>query len=262
MVLRDMAVVLDECPQSEARLRLAIDLARRNGAYLAGICPAALLRPAGQSGERTARIERMFRDQLRSNDVLGDWQAPTGDGTNATVRLTRTRDLVVLGQADPEHPAPPAARSLVRDVLTLSGRPVLIVPFAGEFRAPGRQVLIGWTAARASARAVADSLALIDKRAKVTVLTVRDPGIAEWPNVPGAAVAEHLARHGLDATAAQTVTDHSISDADALLNYASDIGADLLVTGGYSHSRTREAVLGGVTRALLDHMTLPVLMSH
>lgn len=58
------------------------------------------------------------------------------------------------------------------------------------------------------------------------------------------------------------MTDHSISDADALLNYASDIGADLLVTGGYSHSRTREAVLGGVTRALLDHMTLPVLMSH
>ena len=53
-----------------------------------------------------------------------------------------------------------------------------------------------------------------------------------------------------------------LSPADALLDYASDIGADLLVAGGYGHSRTREMIMGGVTRDLLQHMTVPVLMSH
>jgi nucleotide-binding universal stress UspA family protein len=53
-----------------------------------------------------------------------------------------------------------------------------------------------------------------------------------------------------------------VSIADALLDHASDIGADLLVIGGYGHSRAREIILGGVTRDLLQHMTVPVLMSH
>jgi len=54
----------------------------------------------------------------------------------------------------------------------------------------------------------------------------------------------------------------SISASDALLSYASDVSADMLVVGGYGHSRLRELMLGGVTRELLEHMALPVLMSH
>jgi nucleotide-binding universal stress UspA family protein len=79
---------------------------------------------------------------------------------------------------------------------------------------------------------------------------------------PAADIAEHLARHGLTVTAARTVVSDGLPPADVLLDYASDIGADLLVVGGYGHSRTREMILGGVTRDLLRHMTVPVLMSH
>lgn len=261
MSLRDIAVVLDESPQSVGRLELAIIVARRNDAHLSGICPLVVLR-AAQARERAGSIEAMFREQLRRNGLTGYWKAPADETPAATVSLVRATDLVILGQADPEHPSAPAARSLVHDVLMLSGRPLLIVPFAGRFETLGRRVLIGWTDAGASARAVADSLPLIDAAGKVTVLTVREPQGGGWSDVPGAAIARHLARHGLDATAAQTVSDQSISDGDALLNYASDVGADLLVTGGYGHSRAREAVLGGVTRTLLQHMTVPVLMSH
>jgi nucleotide-binding universal stress UspA family protein len=71
-----------------------------------------------------------------------------------------------------------------------------------------------------------------------------------------------VARYGLDVRAARTVVTDSLSPADALLDYASDIGANLLVVGGYGHARTREMILGGVTRDLLQQMTLPVLMSH
>jgi nucleotide-binding universal stress UspA family protein len=90
------------------------------------------------------------------------------------------------------------------------------------------------------------------------------PGRAPVPSeqVPGADIAEHLARHGLKVSAARTVTDGTISDADALLAYVADEGIDLLVVGGYGHSRARELVLGGVSRDLLTSMTVPVLMSH
>jgi nucleotide-binding universal stress UspA family protein len=95
----------------------------------------------------------------------------------------------------------------------------------------------------------------------VTVLTVETTKPAD-DALPTADIAEHLARHGLDVSAARTVVSDGLSPADALLDYAADISADLLVVGGYGHSRTREMIMGGVTRDLLRHMTLPVLMSH
>ena len=97
--------------------------------------------------------------------------------------------------------------------------------------------------------------------AKVTVLTV-ETGKPDGEALPTVDVAEHLARHGLEVSAARTVISGALTPADALLDYASDIGADLLVVGGYGHSRTREMIMGGVTRDLLRHMTIPVLMSH
>ena len=138
-------------------------------------------------------------------------------------------------------------------------------------------MLIGWNARREAARAVHDALPLIRDAAAVTVLAVDPhgrPGAlgghggdhggghgGDHGDEPAADIARHLARHGLRVTAAQADSG-GIGVADVLLNQAADLGADLLVTGGYGHSRTREMVLGGITRALLQRMTLPVLMSH
>ena len=145
----------------------------------------------------------------------------------------------------------------------IAGRPLLLIPYAGEFATVGKNVLIGWTRTRESARAVHDALPLIAPSATVTVLTVEaGRGKPDTRILPTADIAEHLARHGLTVSAARTVVSDGLTPADALLDYASDIGADLLVVGGYGHSRTREMILGGVTRDLLQHMTVPVLMSH
>jgi nucleotide-binding universal stress UspA family protein len=187
----------------------------------------------------------------------------TGVAVDDVARRARAADLLVLGQTDPDHPLPPMARHLVEDALMNSGRPLLIVPFAGRFETIGTNVVVGWNGTREAARAVHDGLLLIETTATVTVLTVERPrSEADFQQVPGADLAEHLARHGLKVSADRTVTDGSISYGDALLAYASDTGADLLISGGYGHSRARELILGGVSRELLDHMTLPVLMSH
>ena len=79
--------------------------------------------------------------------------------------------------------------------------------------------------------------------------------------MPAADIALHLARHNVKAEAAHTIAN-DISEGDALLSYAADLGADLIVAGGYGHSRAREMVFGGVTRTLLQEMTVPMLLSH
>jgi nucleotide-binding universal stress UspA family protein len=145
----------------------------------------------------------------------------------------------------------------------IAGRPLLLIPYAGEFATVGRNVLVGWTRTRESTRAVHDALPVIALSAMVTVLTVENRrGAPDVRILPTADIAEHLARHGLAVSAARTVVSDGLTPADALLDYASDVGADMLVVGGYGHSRTREMILGGVTRDLLRHMTIPVLMSH
>jgi nucleotide-binding universal stress UspA family protein len=123
-------------------------------------------------------------------------------------------------------------------------------------------VLVAWNASREATRAVNDALPLLEKAGRVTILAVNPRGgIGGHGDVPAADIALHLARHGVRAEAAHTVAT-DIPDGEALLSYAADIGADMMVSGGYGHSRARELVFGGVTRTLLHEMTIPVFLSH
>jgi nucleotide-binding universal stress UspA family protein len=285
MGLRDLVVLLDGSGRDETKLAVAVELARRNDAHLTGLCPLELLLPAdmsfalggypdlwalpefarqieSQAKAKAAVIEAGFRELLRREAINGDWALETGPLISAVTRRALAADLIVVGQADPDNPLPPIARTLVEDVLMTAGRPLLIIPYAGQFATIGTNALVGWTPTRESARAVHDALPVLAKGAKMLVLTVESTRGGEIEPLPTADIAEHLARHGLDVSAARTVVSDGLSPADALLDYASDIQADLLVVGGYGHSRTREMIMGGVTRDLLHHMTVPVLMSH
>ena len=108
-------------------------------------------------------------------------------------------------------------------------------------------------------RALSDALPLLKQASKVIVLGV-DTG--DGKHIPGADVSAHLARHGVSAEARHIVSSSDLSAGDALLSEISDLGAGLLVMGGYGHHRMRELLLGGVTRDILRQMTVPVLMSH
>jgi nucleotide-binding universal stress UspA family protein len=285
MGLRDLVVLLDGSSRDETKLAVAVDLARRNDAHLTGLCPLELLLPAdmsfalggypdlwalpefakqidSQAKAKAAVVEASFRELMRREAITGEWVLETGPLIQAVTRRALAADLVVVGQADPENPLPPIGRTLVEDVLMTAGRPLLIIPYAGQFATIGTNTLVGWTPTRESARAVHDALLILAAGAKVLVLTVETMRGAEVEPLPTVDIAEHLSRHALDVSAARTVVSDGLSPADALLDYASDIQADLLVVGGYGHSRTREMILGGVTRDLLHHMTVPVLMSH
>jgi nucleotide-binding universal stress UspA family protein len=171
-------------------------------------------------------------------------------------------DLTILGQLDPDRGDAELIRPRPEQVTLASGRPILVVPYAGHFATVGRRVLIGWNATREATRAVNDAMPLLIEADVVTVLTI---DAREGPDghgeLPGADISLHLARHGVKATVERTVSA-GISAGDVLLSRAADLGADLLVIGAYGHSRVRELLLGGATRSILQSMTLPVLMSH
>jgi nucleotide-binding universal stress UspA family protein len=285
MAFKDILVHLDGGPRSTTRLGIAAGLAQRFGAHLTGVyvvdIPSAeffygaAMPLAGGGAEQlvdqiradanaaAAQVETAFREVLRREGLDGEWRLVEGS-LPATVALhARYADLTVVGQANQyEHGDDLSHDAVAVAAVMGSGRPVLAVPFAGDFPTLGQRVLVAWNASREAARAVNDALPLLRQAAAVTVLAVNPRrGINGHGDVPAADMALHLARHGVRAEAAHTVAT-DIPDGEALLSYAADVGADLIVCGAYGHSRARELVFGGVTRTLLAEMTAPIFLSH
>jgi nucleotide-binding universal stress UspA family protein len=217
--------------------------------------------------EEAKRIETAFYEAMKGRAVVGEWRLlePPRDhpGTaEAVLEQARSVDLVVASQTDSEW-----EYSLLLDFpdrLALeSGRPTLIVPHAGRFPRVGQRALVAWNGKREATRAVFDALPLLEKADAVRILWV-NPGHRSantMGRTPGEDLAATLARHGVKCELSSSVTS-GIEVGDDLLSRLSDFGADLLVMGCYGHSRLREFVMGGATREILNHMTVPVLMSH
>jgi len=286
MTFKDILVHLDEGPRSGVRLKIAADLARRDGAHLTGIfiadIPGSDLfygagMPFAAGGgmdqmvnalradamARAETVAREFRDTLGREGLEGEWRVVEGDTVSLLALHARYADMTILGQPNDDEPYKgPTADAVLVNVMLASGRPVLAVPYAGQFDRVGERVLVAWNASREATRAVNDALPLLRGAKVVTILAVNPKhGIEGHGDVPAADIALHLARHGVKAEAAHTIAS-DISEGDALLSYAADLGVDLIVCGGYGHSRAREMVFGGVTRTLLQEMTVPMLLSH
>ena len=173
-------------------------------------------------------------------------------------RIGRRSDLIVVAQAEREKPT--ADEIVDEGVLFESGRPVIFVPFIQKGGLKLDRVMLCWDGGRAATRAIADSLPFLKKAKQVEVVIVSGkPG--KQDEVTGADLGQHLARHGLKVDV-KRITSPDIDVASTILSYAADSSADMIVMGGYGHSRLREFVLGGATRGMLESMTVPVLMSH
>jgi nucleotide-binding universal stress UspA family protein len=173
-------------------------------------------------------------------------------------RIARRFDLAVVGQAEPEKACP--EELLAESALFEGGRPVLLVPYIQEAEFKLGKVLVCWDGSRAAARATGDALPFLARAEDIEVLIVAGER-GKTDEIPGADVGQHLARHGLKVDVKRIVATES-NVANTILSYVADSGADLIVMGGYGHSRLREFILGGVTRGILEAMTVPTLMSH
>jgi nucleotide-binding universal stress UspA family protein len=173
-------------------------------------------------------------------------------------RIGRRFDLIVVGQPDRQKSMPDEV--VDEGVLFESGRPVIFVPFIHKGGVNLDRIIICWDGGRAATRAVADSLPLLNRAKYVEIVIISDKP-SRQDELPGADLGQHLARHGLKVDV-KRITSPDIDVPSTILSYAADSDADMIVMGGYGHSRLREFVLGGATRGLLEAMTVPVLMSH
>jgi nucleotide-binding universal stress UspA family protein len=213
---------------------------------------AASAKAALETAARSLRmplVETVAAAGLPSARFIDDM----GQVSRVIIRHARLADLVVTAELAKNPPALAAFES----VLMGARRPVLIASQARR-AAAGGTVVIAWNGSTESAYAVASALPLLKSAASITVISA-ELDSADMP--PPTAVVSYLALHGIAAKAA-SLDIKGKSVGPALIESAAALGADLIVMGGYGHSRLREFIMGGVTRHMLTHATTAVLMAH
>ena len=281
MNYRTILVHLDHSDRSPLRGAVAARWSRAHAAHLVGLVPTALhdgVIPAdaiatGMSDyiaesadylrRRAEAIAREFRASIAASGPLSyEVRLVDGASVDAVARHGRTSDLVVLGQDDASSRNDTVVRALAEQVLLEAGQPVLVVPSVGDaFEGMPKNVIVAWDGSREAAMALRAALPALRQGVRVTLVSLRHPRDEEQAQrllVPE--MIQYLLRHGVNARAESGVTESSFGD--ALLSRVSDLGADLLVMGGYGHSRLRERIAGGVSRQIFSQMTVPVLMAH
>ena len=264
--------------QSDRDLQTAIGLCQEIGAHLSVLVVAlAAPPPIGEYAavvsdawleEREADMNRLretatkMTARLADTDVSADVDSTYSEiawANDVIGRRARYADLTVLGPdlltgADLRNAA-------LSGALFESAKPVLIVP---EGRVPTlrpKRVLVAWGSRPEAVRAVREALDLLAAAEDVRVVLV-DPQASDLGNgpEPGADIATYLTRHGVKVSV-DRLPSSGQSVATVLKQHATDMDADLIVMGGYGHSRLRERIFGGVTRSMLDEPVLPMLMA-
>ena len=275
MSYNTILVHVDASRHAEARIALAVRLAAEHGAHLVGAAMTGVSRFMFH-GANVDLARTVLADQLdvlvgHANVALARFEALAGavDGLSFEPRLVdddaagglalqaHYADLVVLSQFDPADPVARTDPDLPAYVMLNSAAPLLMVPTIGAAANAGSHALVAWDESLQASRAVANAVPLLRRAAGVT-LALFQPEVAG--RLAGADIALYLARHGVNVVVRREETAADVGG--ALLSLASDVGADLLVMGGYGHARWREVLLGGVTQTVLKSMTIPVLMSH
>lgn len=279
MHCKTLLVHVDSSRQAAARIELAARLAIAHDAHLVGAAMTGIsrivfednpIRPpdpvllhhvdslrthAHQALERFEAIARQVGVSSIESRLVDD------DPANGMAIQTRYADFAVVGQFDPDDPVPGLMSDFPASVMMQGVRPVLIVPFATRTVPPFSRAMVAWDAGMSATRAVTGALPLL-KAASVVDVVVFNASAQDdaHGNVPGSDLALYLARHDVTVNVINRTTDSDVGN--ALLSLCADQGSDLLVMGGYGHTRFREILLGGATRTVLNSMTLPVLMAH
>lgn len=280
MAFKDILVQVDASKANASRVDAALALADSFDAHLAALTlvpepyipaavgvniPPEILEQQRQRAEDEARAMLAEADERAGRFgrplELRHEIAPVDRLPAILARHARHADFTIVGQPNPDEDGVDQAL-LVEAAFMYSGRPALIVPYIGARAMPPEVVICCWDGSREAARAINDAIPLLG-RAKRVVVTVVDPdklGGRVGP-IAGADMAAHLAHHGIEVEV-KDLESGELDVPDVILSHAADEAADLIVMGGYGHSRLRELVFGGVTQHILEHMTVPVLMAH
>jgi nucleotide-binding universal stress UspA family protein len=274
MAVKDILVALAPRDEADPAREYALSVARVYGAHLtAAAYPVVPQIPGTLYPDFAAAFAKKVQDEAEASvkvarERFGKAAQKAGVNysfhgfsssiyaitTDFAERL-RTSDIGILTQHKADDPER-VGDVFIEGALFRSGRPIVIVPRGHGGRFSLERVLIAWDGSIHATRAVAGAMPLLE-RATIEVFTVEEA--SKGHDFRGNALVEHLRRHGFDATLADR---HDPDIAEAIIREAGLFRASLVVMGGYGHSRFRELVFGGATRAMLGKMPVPVLMAH
>jgi len=281
MSWKDILVIVSEAEADEPALALAEALAKQcdkchlSAAFLtplpdeplayeptvvAGVWAELLGRARQEADAERKRVEARLQRADRPVE-LRNAEALSRDLGRVAAVHARYADVAVMTR--PSDGAGAELREeIIEGVLFHAGRPALIAPPNWNGQSIGKRVVIAWDASREATRALSEADDILEFAESVTVLTVdAKPKMFGHGDQPGANIAAHLSRRGLPAEV-RNVDSMGRSAALAILDEAAALNADLVVMGGYAHSRLRELVFGGATREFLRAATIPILMAH
>lgn len=275
-MIKDVMVHLDGTAADEVRLAAGNDIADVFHSHIVGlflnvlpvlIVPedgigsmqsAELLNQARTAGDKveeklSQRLTRLQKPvELRRFDILND---TAGD---VAAREARTADAFVALRP---NGASRGAEELVEGVLFGSGRHVWLLPTRKSAKAAFDRILVAWSGSRESARALAEALPYLHKAKEAVVVVIDETSATEGQAIVGKDAINHLRHHGITAVLHRAIVrDNDI--AATLIAEARRLKSDLIVMGGYGHSRLREWLLGGVTYELLHKSPVPLLVAH
>lgn len=279
-MFKDILVAITRFPGDEEALAVGMQLAERNDAHLAVVIPVEFPVPVpNEWGVYPYQMYSAFYDDAlkNANSLAEEMRGKLGKqairfevrvestvlmtGAQTSAMHARYSDLVIVGGGTDNQKNHPMENNFI-ELLMNSGRPVLRVPHSGDSDFSFDRILIAWQPCREATRAVHDAMPFLKKAKNIDILMI-DPKVGEATHgeQPGADIATHLARHDLNV---RVVTQPSMGKTvgDAIVEYGRQTDAQLIVAGGYSHSRFREFILGGVTRELSQHSSVPILFAH
>ena len=283
MTFRSILVHVEaESAAANKRIALAARLARRFEATLIGAA-ACTLRPLPvgdpyAGAYMDAEITKEEEDQVKADlvaahsvfsrhpgcePVLTEWRSAVDLPADFIAREARAADLVVIGRDLDRQRLGPTQFPDPGDVLMRAGRPVLVVPPETE-ALEAKHIVVGWKDTREARRTLHDALPFLIRAESVLVADIVENDEGDEDDNAEKRIADvvaYLARHEVDARG-EVRFKRERSVADELILVAEQRGADLIVCGGYGHSRMREWVFGGVTRDLIRHSPKCCLLSH
>lgn len=276
LMIKDILVTLPMGDAPASALDYAVAVASIFGAHLTGL---TFMQDKASAGSLFDSTTTVLDDYLREMEIAAEAakvrfeKICQREGISAESRIlnagafsfpellartARRFDLTILLQPAPDDDR--SAELMIDAVLLGSGRPILIVPFFQERTITFDRVLVCWDGSRNAARAVADGMPFLTRAKQIEVVRVAINGSGD-DGMSTLDIGHHLSRHG-GAVEISKIAAHNQKISDRIRSHAALQSADLIVMGGYGHSRLREWALGGETREMLESTAVPILMSH
>lgn len=271
--MRSLLLHAHDDPGFEARLQVALDLARAFDAHLTVLQPVAFnvavpgdaygifaAEAATFAREQAAEFRKQVEPRLEGEDVRWDWADAAGLAESSIFEYAALADLAIIGsgpmEGDSVGPSPLAG------ILAMHCRaPILVVPEGAAAMLPGAPVMVAWNGSLEASRALKAALPLLKAAKSVTLVSVVSSEDQEAGELPALAGARYLDRHGVACEVVE-VPQGQKKVAEVLKDVAQTRGAGLVAMGAYGKPRLFETLFGGVTAGMLWNPKVPLLLTH